>query len=198
MKIDDLTKVIQELKKTRSDEGENKENEKKTIEKGHAKDDGRLSPAQVQKMIDKALETVTPKAAGAGTSQQTQIVNTTNGVAQETNQERMEKLVSDVQKEMDEMKLMKYEVAAVKGAIHRINEPTRTCTPHVSSTVQQTRLRGMDMVASGSAGGALHTTSMGNPSGYPGLDAIGIPAARQTSYSAPSRPFPPPPKKRRT
>ncbi|GBG61560.1 hypothetical protein CBR_g22357 [Chara braunii] len=198
-KIKDLTKVIQEMKKTKNDEGENKkEKEKRTTKKGHAKDDGRLSPAQVQKMIDKALETAIPKATGAGTCQQTQIVNTTNEVAQETNQERMEKLVSKVGNEVDEMKLMKFEMAAVKGAVHKINEPTRTCIPHVSSTVQQTRFRGMDMVASGSTGGALHTTSMGNPSGHPGLDTIGIPAARRPNYSAPSRPFPPAPKKRRT
>ncbi|GBG81249.1 hypothetical protein CBR_g31921 [Chara braunii] len=198
-KIEDLTKVVQELKKTKDGEGDNKiEKGKRTTEKVNAKEDGRISPAQVQTMIDKTLETAIPKAARAGTSQQTQNVNTTNGSAQVRNQERMEKLVSEMRKEVDEMKLMKYEMAAVKGALHKINEPARTRTPHVSSTVQQTMFRGVDMVGPGSVGRAQRTTSMGNPSGHLGAYTIRIPATRRPSYSAPSRPFPPPPTRRRT
>ncbi|GBG92678.1 hypothetical protein CBR_g56708 [Chara braunii] len=101
-------------------------------------------------------------------------------------EDKVERMVSEVQKEVNNLKLLKYDLAAVKGALQKTNEPTRTCTPIVSSSVHPN--------------GYTETTA-GLPTSVHGSRSV--PSRSMPSRSAPSRSrlgrvIPPHPKRGRT
>ncbi|GBG66148.1 hypothetical protein CBR_g57030 [Chara braunii] len=66
---------------------------------------------------------------------QNRVGPSTAGMKTAEAEDKVERMVSEVPKEVNDLKLLKYDMAAVKGALQKINEPTRTFTPIVSSSV---------------------------------------------------------------
>ncbi|GBG86418.1 hypothetical protein CBR_g41414 [Chara braunii] len=163
-------KVAECMKVVQSGKGETSGGRhKKSQVEGHSKEvekeKNQVSPSELKAMIDKALESTLPRSKEGETSK---MGNAPQGVTATerpaTEEGNMEKLVSEMRRDVNEIKLMKYDLAAVKGTLKKINEPTRTCTPHVSSTV--------------------------NPNMYHGSMMIGAPTSVHVSRGAPTRSAP--------
>ncbi|GBG72384.1 hypothetical protein CBR_g11962 [Chara braunii] len=117
-----------------------------------------LTPNALKSIIDKALKPTETNQGG-----QNQAGPSAAGQKKAVAKDKVEKMVSEVQKDVNDLKLLKYDLVAVKGTLQKINEPTCTCTPIVSSSV--------------------------HPNGYAGTMA-GLPASVHGSRSIPSRSMP--------
>ncbi|GBG67428.1 hypothetical protein CBR_g563 [Chara braunii] len=106
-----------------------------------------VTAAELKTWIDKALESALPKKTGtkAGKVAITE-GRIDTGKQAATEEGNVEKMVSQVCRDVNEIKLMKYDLAVVKGALKKINEPTRILTPHVSSSVNPRLYKGSMMI----------------------------------------------------
>ncbi|GBG63577.1 hypothetical protein CBR_g38643 [Chara braunii] len=89
-----------------------------------------LTPDALKSMIDEALKSTEMNQGGHN-----QVGPSATGQKDAEAGDKVETMVSEVQKEVNNLKLLKYDLAVVKSALQKINEPTRTYTPIVSSSV---------------------------------------------------------------
>ncbi|GBG78523.1 hypothetical protein CBR_g27748 [Chara braunii] len=92
-----------------------------------------ITVEQLKGMIDRALEGALPRSTQMD-KEKTKVTlgkegasiggNMTNGEV-----EHVATAVHDIKRDVDEIKLMKYELAAVKGALKKFNTPSRSHTP---------------------------------------------------------------------
>ncbi|GBG91836.1 hypothetical protein CBR_g53727 [Chara braunii] len=117
-----------------------------------------LTPNTLKSIIDEALKTTKMNQGG-----QNQAGPSATGQKNAEAEDKVKRMVSEVQKEVNNLKLLKYDLAVVKGTLQKINESTRNCTPIVSSSV--------------------------HPNGYVGTMA-GLPTLVHGRHSIPSRSMP--------
>ncbi|GBG65970.1 hypothetical protein CBR_g54949 [Chara braunii] len=127
------TKVAECMKIVQSGKGETSggRHEKSQVDgqsKEVEKEKHQVSPSELKAMIDKALKSALPQSTVGESSKAPQVGTATERPA--TEEGNMEKLVSEMRRDVNEIKLMKYDLAAVKGTLKKINEPTRTCMFH--------------------------------------------------------------------
>ncbi|GBG67779.1 hypothetical protein CBR_g904 [Chara braunii] len=150
--MDKVLKTLEQLTRKTSEKQPAPPNKEDTAKKPE------LTPDALKSIIDEALKPTKMNQGGqnqAGPS----AIDQKNAEAED----KVERMVSKVQKEVYNLKLLKYDLAVVKGALQKINEPTRTCTSIVSSSV--------------------------HPNGYVGTMA-GLPTSVHGNHSIPSRSMP--------
>ncbi|GBG90455.1 hypothetical protein CBR_g50800 [Chara braunii] len=150
--MDKVLKTLEQLKRKTSEKQPAPPNKEDTAKKPE------LTPDALNSIIDEALK---PTEMNQGGQNQAGASATSQKNAEA--EDKVERMVSEVQKEVNNLKLLKYDLAVVKGALQKINEPTHTCTPIVSSSV--------------------------HPNGYVGTMA-GLPTSVHGSRNIPSRSMP--------
>ncbi|GBG70774.1 hypothetical protein CBR_g8072 [Chara braunii] len=117
-----------------------------------------------------------------------QAATNTDGQKATADDDKVDKMFSEVRKDVNDLKLLKYDLVVMKGAFKllKINEPTRTYTPIVSSSVHPNRYLG--------ALTGLPTSVNGSRS----ASTRSMPSRSVPSRSKLGRPFPPFPRKGRT
>ncbi|GBG91850.1 hypothetical protein CBR_g53741 [Chara braunii] len=150
--MDKVLKTLEQLTRKTSEKQPAPPNKEDTAKKP------KLTPDALKSIIDEALKPTEMNQGGqnqAGPSATSQ----KNAEAEDI----VERMVSEVQKEINNLKLLKYDLAVMKGALQEINEPTRTYTSIMSSLV--------------------------HPNGYVGTMA-GLPTSVHGSHNIPSRSMP--------
>ncbi|GBG72420.1 hypothetical protein CBR_g11999 [Chara braunii] len=147
--MDKVLKTLEQLTRKTSEKQPAPPNKEATAKKTEQTSDA------LKSIIDEALKLIEMNQGG-----QNQAGPSATGQKNVKAEDKVERMVSEVQKEVNNLKLLKYDLAVAKGALQKINEPTRACTPIVSSSV--------------------------NPNGYVGTMA-GLPTSVHGSHSIPSR-----------
>ncbi|GBG85325.1 hypothetical protein CBR_g39892 [Chara braunii] len=150
--MDKVLKTLEQLTRKTSEKQPASPNKEDTANKPE------LTPDALKSIIDEALKPTKMNQGG-----QNQAGPSATGQKNAEAEDEVERMVSEVQKEVNNVKLLKYDMAVVKGALQKINEPTRTCTPIVSSSV--------------------------HPNGYVGTMA-GLPTSVHGCHNIPSRSMP--------
>ncbi|GBG64664.1 hypothetical protein CBR_g45719 [Chara braunii] len=147
-----------------------------------------VTASELKSIIDKALRPDLQSVKQGGTVQAPNTQALTSGAGQKAAEDegKVEKLVSEVRRDVNHLKFLKYDFAAVKGALQKINEPTRTCTPITSSSVHLNQYPGVMTGLPAS----IHISRSG--------PSHSLPSRSIPSRSRLSRPFPPHPKIGRT
>ncbi|GBG77997.1 hypothetical protein CBR_g25930 [Chara braunii] len=147
-----------------------------------------VTASELKSILDRALRTDSPSKKEAEKAQGMNMQAGSSGAGHKATEDegKVEKMVSEVRRDVNDLKLLKYDLATIKGALQKINEPTWTCTPIVSSSVHPYQY----------------------PSTISGLSASvhinrSAPSCSRPSHSIPSRsrmgqPIPPHPKRGRT
>ncbi|GBG58854.1 hypothetical protein CBR_g253 [Chara braunii] len=163
---------------------------RKTIEKQPAspnKEDTakkpELTPDALKSIIAEALKPIEMNQGG-----QNQVGPSATGQKNAEAEHKVERMVSEVQKEVNNLKLLKYDLAVVKGALQKSNEPTRTCTPIVSSSVHPNGLGYVGTMA------GLPTSVNGSHN----IPSRSMPSRSASNKSRLGRVIPPHPKRGRT
>ncbi|GBG81974.1 hypothetical protein CBR_g34153 [Chara braunii] len=173
--MDKVFKTLEQLTRKTSEKQPAPLNKEDTAKKPE------LTPDALKSIIDEALK---PTEMNQG--EQNQAGPSATGEKNAEPEDKVERMVSEVQKEVNNLKLLKNDLVVVKGSLQKINEPTRTCTPIVSSSVHPNGYVGTMA--------ELPTSLHGNHN----IPSRNMPSRSQPNKSRLRRVIPPHPKRGRT